>query len=212
MVSLPFGPDRTGEYFPSYWFEPQLSTLDQLQMRACETFTIFNCMHALTVFLSKAPDGDAICEIAGGEARTTRVLIRQNDSRIRPGPNFDLVTDVDLAKPQEQQAFWSYRRQRKPKVCIMSPMRRSFGSWSHMNKVLNHDTWQQHYESVDKPLAQFCGQVALEQLEDEYDFVNEQPVGSSLYQETPWPQVLKHPRRRSVIFDQCQLGQRTTKR
>ena len=46
-----------------------------------------------------------------------------------------------------------------------------------MNKVLNHDTWQQRYESVDKPLAQFCGQVALEQLEDEYDFVNEQPVG-----------------------------------
>ena len=67
-------------------------------MRACETFIVFNHMHALTAYLLKAQDGDTICEVAGGEARTTRVLIRLNDKRIKTGPNFDLVTDVDLTE------------------------------------------------------------------------------------------------------------------
>ena len=89
-------------------------------------------------------------------------------------------------------------------------MCRSVGNWPHTNKVLNQETWRHNYEPVDKPLAQFCGQVALGQLEDSYDVANEQLVGSSLYQENPWPKVLEHPRRRSVSFDQCQLGQRTT--
>ena len=117
-------------------------------------------------FLAQSPDGDTMCEIAGGEARTTRVMIRYHDKRIHPGPNFDLVTDVDLTNDREQQAFWDYRRQRKPNVCDMSPMCRSFGNWSHINKVINQEARRRNYESVDKPLAQLCGQVAPEQLED----------------------------------------------
>ena len=73
-------------------------------------------------------------------------------------------------------------------------------------------TFHEHYDKVDKPLAKFSGQVALQQLLDEFDFVNEQPVGSSMYLVHPWPEVLRHPRKTSVKFDQCQLGQRNSNR
>ena len=87
------------QYLPSYWFSPVLPTWDQLQVRAGENFILFNKMTALTThLLTSTATEDTICEIAGGEARTTRVLIRMNDSSISTGPNFDLVADVDLTK------------------------------------------------------------------------------------------------------------------
>ena len=58
----------------------------------------------------------------------------------------------------------------------MAPMCRSFGGLSRLNKVINHNTWHQNYDTIDKPLARFAGQVAEEQLMDGLDFVNEQPV------------------------------------
>ena len=100
-------------------------------------FLPFNKIQALTTYLVSSEDVDTICEIAGGEARTTRVLIRMNDKRFTIGPNFDLVADIDLTGKREQLAFWDYRKQRKPKVCIMSPMCRSFGGLSRLNKVTN---------------------------------------------------------------------------
>ena len=50
----------------------------------------------------------------------------------------------------------------------------------------------------------------MEQLHDYLDFVNEQPVGSYLYEVKPWPEVIQHPRVASVNFDQRQLGQRNS--
>ena len=86
-------------------------------------------------------------------------------------------------------------------------MCRSFGGRSRMNRYLNPETYERHLTTVDGPLAKFAGEVALEQLADELDFVNEQPTGSYLYEVDPWPSVLKDPRVCSTIFDQCQLGQ-----
>ena len=159
-------------------------------MRVGSNFLLFNGMPALITHLFSSKDvEDTICEIAGGEARTTRVLIRMHDKRIATGPNFDLVVGIDLTNKDEQIAFWQYRNKRKPKVCVMAPMCRSFGGRARMNKHLHPDTWKHNYDTVDKPLACFAGQVAQEQLQDGLDFVNEQPVGSSMYQETPWPTV-----------------------
>ena len=114
-----------------------------------------------------------------------------NGKRITTGPNFDLIADVDLSDKLEQDAFWRYRRKRKPKACIMAPMCRSSGGWSRMNQVTDQRTWQYHYGTVDMPLAKFAGYVAQEQLADNLDFVNEQLVGSKLYDVKPWPQVLR---------------------
>ena len=169
-----------GNYLPVCWFEQKPSSWEDLQMRASGHFLLFNKMLALTTYLLSLDDGDTICEIVGGEARTTRVLVRHSDRRISTGPNFDLVADVDLTDMHEQEAFWKYRRQRKPKVCVMAPMCRSFGGRSRMNRLLYPETWKRNLDTVDGPLAQFAGQVAHQQLLDELDFVNEQPVGSSL--------------------------------
>ena len=53
-----------------------------------------------------------------------------------------------------------------------------------MNRHINPITWKHNYDTVDKPVDRFVGQVAHEQLLDGLDFVNEQPTGSSMYQET----------------------------
>ena len=79
-----------------------------------------------------------------------------------------------------------------------------------MNRIIRPETVQHNDDTVDKLLAQFAGQVVYAQLLDELDFVNEQPIGSYLYQVDPWPEVLKDPRVSSTRFDQCQLGQRNS--
>ena len=74
---------------PTYWFSPVLPPWEQLQVRAGENFLLFNGLPALITHLfSTKANEDTICEIAGGEARTTRVLVRLHDPRITTGPNF----------------------------------------------------------------------------------------------------------------------------
>ena len=103
---IPLSQGSSTDYFPSRWFEPQLEPLDQMQMRTCDDMLVFNRLTSLTAYLLSSTEGDTICEIAGGEARTTRVLIRSNDKRITTGPNLNLAADIDLTDSREQQAFW----------------------------------------------------------------------------------------------------------
>ena len=77
-----------------------------------------------------------------------------------------------------------------------------------MNKLINYSTYTRNLQIVGNPLAKFCVEVALEQLHDNLDYVNEQPVGSSMYEVVPWPKACAHPRFYKEAFDQCQLGQR----
>ena len=149
------------QYMPAYWFSPVLPSWENVQMRAGRNFLLFNGMPALTTHLLSKDVEDTSCEIAGGEARTTRVLIRFNNQRVTTGPNVDLVADADLTAQREQQAFWEYRRKRKPKVCVMAPMCRSFGGRSRMNRLLHPETYEHHLHTVDGPLAKFAGQVCF---------------------------------------------------
>ena len=142
-------------------------------------------MTALTTYLINSTDGDTVCEIVGGEIRTTRVLIRLHDRRIRTGPNFDLVADIDLTNKSEQEACWTYRSNGKPKICIMAPACWSFGSRSRLNRVINPGTRKANCDNVDKPLAQFAAQADHAQLLDNLRSVNEQPVRSSVYETKP---------------------------
>ena len=74
-----------------------------------------------------------------------------------------------------------------------------------MNKTLFPETWARN-APVAIELGKFCGRVAKAQYADGRDWLNEQPAGSDLYKYDPWPEVLRHERTKSVIFDQCQLG------
>ena len=147
--------DGAGIYLPSFWSEFVLSPWGHLQMRVSNNFNCFNTMPALNAYLASCTGGDTICEIVGGEARTTRILIRLNDPRVSTGLNFDLVADINLTDKREQEAFWKYRRQRRPTVCIMAPMCRSFGGSLRMHKHLHYETWKFHHDHLGELLARF---------------------------------------------------------
>jgi len=53
-------------------------------------------MDQLLVLLSRQGEGMDVCELCGGEGRTTQVAVRR---RLHAGRNFDLVTGVDLGNP-----------------------------------------------------------------------------------------------------------------
>ena len=73
----------------------------------------------------------------------------------------------------------------------MAPMCRSFGGLARLKRVIHLSTWQKNYDTVDRPLAHFAGLVAEAQLLDGLDFINEQPVGSALYEVKPRPTVFE---------------------
>ena len=95
-------------------------------------------------------------------------------------------------------------------IAIMAPTCKPFGRWAACNYWRNHDTWKASYDDA-APHGRLCGELALIQIEQHAFFVNEQPEGSRLYDEPPWPRVRAHPTVDSVVFDQCQLGLRDRK-
>ena len=62
-------------------------------------------MSELSMIAHAKGKGLDLVEICGGEARASQVAVRR---RLKTGPNFDLITMVDLTLPQHQketQAF-----------------------------------------------------------------------------------------------------------
>ena len=79
------------KHLPTDWPEPKPASWDDLHMRASNNVMLFKKMLALTTHLLSLDGGDANCEISGGEARATRIVIRHNDRRVTTGPNFFLL-------------------------------------------------------------------------------------------------------------------------
>ena len=113
-----------------------------------------------------------------------------------------------MTKAADQHAFWAYRTQSKVLVAIMATICGPYGPMGQVNEHLYPKAWRRSLE-IAMPLAMFCGQVALRQLEDGRDFFNEQPHPSKLYLVEPWPTVRQHPRTCMEVIDQCQTGART---
>ena len=59
-------------------------------------------------------------------------------------------------------------------------------------KYVTPDAWQRYYDPA-APHGKFCGVAAQMQPKKGLHFICEQPVGSDLYYEHPWPAVLNHP-------------------
>ena len=94
----------------------------------------------------KACDGEKgtlVCEIAGGEARTSQVLLRMKQ---KIGPNFDIITGCDLSLASERAAFMQYRKRHKPLVVAMSPICGPFSGWSRMNRKMFPETWKTKHQ------------------------------------------------------------------
>ena len=76
-------------------------------------------------------DGDVdMVEICGGEARTSTIAVRRH---LRAGPNYDLVTNVDLKDVEHQAAVIHYFRTHRPLVAVMAPTCKPFGRWATFN-------------------------------------------------------------------------------
>ena len=80
------------------------NTMQALEQYALDIYSTFNTQKSY----------DVVCEVAGGEARCTRILSKH----FRAGRNFDLVTGCDLTKPEEQAAFMRYRQNSKVLVAL----------------------------------------------------------------------------------------------
>jgi len=154
--------------------------------------------------LNKRGSGVDISEVCGGEARASRVCVRR---KLTAGPNFDLVVDCDLSRRKDQQACINYHKTHKVLVAVLAPICGPFGPMSNLNWHLHPDTmWQKYAEA--SPVCWTCGQVALIQLKRGLDFLAEQPHPSKLFDEHPWPQILKYPNVEQVVYDRCRCGLR----
>ena len=154
-------------------------------------FTLYqtpDIQEALTV-LHTVGVGVDLAELCGGEARTTKLAIRR---RLRAGPNFDLVTHVDFNKPQDQANTRHYFQDNEALALVMAPTCGPFGPLGRANRRIHPDSWHRSYENAT-PHGRFCGQMVLLQLRQGTHFICEQPAGSDLYREHPWPDVLNHP-------------------
>ena len=67
------------------------------------------------------------------------------------------------------------------------------------------DSWQRSYD-LAAPHGKTCGVVARMQLRKGLHFICEQPSGSDLYYEHPWPALLNHLDVYQQRYDRCMAG------
>jgi hypothetical protein len=159
----------------------------------------------LMSYLETVHPGVDIVELCGGEGRVSYLAIKR---QCKVGPNFDLVTDWDLNDPAQQREVERYFDAHKPLVAIMGPTCKPFGKLANLNYRINYEGWLESYHEA-KPHGVFCGKIALKQMSAGRFFIVEQPEGSWLFAENPWPTVIKNENTVSIVIHQCVLGQKT---
>ena len=73
----------------------------------------------LNSVLLSADKGYVIAELCGGEGRASILSVRR---RLSVGKNFDLVTNVDLNSPTDQEATFRYFADNTVLVAVMAPI------------------------------------------------------------------------------------------
>ena len=159
-------------------------------------------MEEAVCLLQAIGPGIDIAELCGGVARATTLAVRRS---LRAGPNFDLITGVDLNNRKDQELTKSYIDKHHVLVVVMAPTCGPFGPMGRFVKHVTPDAWQRSYD-LAAPHGKFCGVIAQMQLRKGLHFICEQPSGSDLYYENPWPDVLKHPNVYQQRYDRCMAG------
>ena len=157
----------------------------------------------LLSFLTAKGDGIDIAEVCGGEARATQLGVRR---RLRTGKNFDLVTDFDLSNDKDAYYAYQYFVRNNVLVAVMAPVCGPYGPLSTLTRHMYPETYQRRLAEA-RPLAKFTAEVALVQLGKRNNhFIQEQPDPSKVYEEHPWPQVLRDPRVDQRRYHRCKAG------
>ena len=160
-----------------------------------------NMEEAYSLLQAIGPGVD-IAELCGGQARATTLAVRRS---LRAGPNFDLITGVNLNNQKDQFFTKQYIDTHHVLVVVMAPTCGPFGPMGRFVKHVTPDSWQRSYDQA-APHGRFCGVVAQMQLRKGLHFICEQPSGSDLYFEPPWPAVLNNPTVRQQRYDRCMAG------
>ena len=160
-----------------------------------------NMEEAICLLQSIGPGRD-IAELCGGVARATSLAVRRS---LRTGPNFDLITGVGFNNRKDQELTKKYIDRHHVLVVVMAPTCGPFGPMGRFVKYVTPDAWQRSYDFA-APHGKLCGVVAQIQIKKGPHFICEQPVGSDLYYEHPWPTVLNHPNVYQQRYDRCMAG------
>ena len=70
-------------------------------------------------------------EICGGEARASHIAVRRH---LHAGPNFDLVTMIDLTDPKHQHDTMTFIVNNDVFVAVMAPVCGPFGPLGRLNE------------------------------------------------------------------------------
>ena len=124
----------------------------------------------------------------GGVARATTLAVRRS---LRAGPNFDLITGVDLNSGKDQEFMNDYIDKHRVFVVAMA---------------LTCGPFRTYGQDLAAPHGKFCGVVAHKQLKKGLHFIYGQPSGSDLYSEHPWLAVLNHFNVYQQRYDRCMAG------
>ena len=159
-------------------------------------------MTELALIAERKGIGTHLIEICGGHARASQVAVRRN---LKTGPNFDLITMVDLTERRHQEGTMNYIDAREVLVAVMAPVYDPIGPLGKLNKHIHPDSWQRSYDGVAL-FAILCGRVALTQPRNIRHFIQEQPHPTKLYEEHHWPEVLSTKGVVQQIYDRCTCG------
>ena len=147
-----------------------------------------------------------VCELFGGGATTTHVLVRRFGRRA--GINFEIMCGVDLPKKQDVDYLFTYLERNDPEVVLMAPPCTGYCKWGNLNRQINPEAWKKS-QMRSRSLGRLSGRVAISQLRRGKAFMVEQPAGSGLYDEPEWKQLEDHVFK--VVFEQCMTGLRMAK-
>ena len=159
-----------------------------------------------SVYLANRDDGSFVdcVEFCGGNARTSKVLIRRRH-KVTVGKNFDITVGFDMLNRNEINEFWKYMFRTQPLVVVMSPPCTGLAGFSGLNRIVNPDAWHSS-RLVSLPLGDLAGHIAHFQLNHSRHFVCENPKGSELYTLPSWIPVVNHPNLAVAVVDMCMAG------
>lgn len=98
-----------------------------------------------------------------------------------------------------------YIKEHKPFAIVMGPPCTSYASWSHLNRAINHKTWETSRE-IGVKLASISAQVAMYQLREGRHFLIENPAGSEIFYFELYRELWDTGKVVSINFPQCAFG------
>ena len=161
-----------------------------------------NMEEAICLLQAIGPGVD-IAELCGGVARATTFAVRR--SLRTCWSSFDLIIGVDLNNRRDQELTKKYLDKHHVLVVVLAPTCGPFGPMGRFVKYVTSDAWQRSYD-LAAPHGKFCGVDAHMQLRKGLHFICEQPSGSDLYYEHPWPAVLNNSDVYQQRHGRCMAG------